>query len=53
MNEKVLKSLIDIQFAIVEIESFFIGREKRFEDYSGDIILKRAIERDLEILEKQ
>jgi len=50
MNEKVLKSLFDIQFAIEEIDSFFIDREKRFEIYSKDIILKRAIERNLEII---
>ena len=50
MNEKVLKSLFDIKFAIEEIDSFFIGREKRFEEYSNDILLKRAIERDLEII---
>lgn len=50
MNEKVLKCLYDIKFAIEEINSFFIGREKRFEEYSIDIILKRAIERDLEII---
>lgn len=50
MNEKVLKSLYDIQFAIEEIDSFFVGREKRFELYSNDILLKRAIERDLEII---
>lgn len=50
MNEKVLKSLYDIKFAIDEIESFFVGREKRFEQYSTDILLKRAIERDLEII---
>lgn len=28
MNEKVLKSLIDIKFSIEEINSFFIDREK-------------------------
>lgn len=50
MNEKVLKSLYDIKIAIEEIESFFVGREKRFEDYSNDILLKRGIERDLEII---
>jgi uncharacterized protein with HEPN domain len=46
----VLKSLFDIQFAIEEIDSFFIDREKRFEIYSKDIILKRAIERNLGII---
>jgi len=50
MNEKVLKCLYDIKFAILEIDSFFVGREKRFEEYSKDLILKRAIERDLEII---
>jgi len=50
MNEKALKYLYDIKLAIVEIDSFFIGREKRFDKYSQDIILKRAIERDLEII---
>lgn len=50
MNEKVLKCLYDIKFAIEEVESFFVGREKRFEQYSTDVLLKRAIERDLEII---
>jgi uncharacterized protein with HEPN domain len=50
MNEKVLKCLYDIKFAIEEIDSFFVGRERRFEEYSTDIILKRAIERDLKII---
>lgn len=50
MNEKVLKCLYDIKFAIDEIDSYFLEREKRFENYSNDIILKRAIERDLEII---
>jgi len=50
MNEKVLKCLYDIRFAIEEIDSFFVGRERRFEEYSTDIILKRAIERDMEII---
>jgi uncharacterized protein with HEPN domain len=50
MNERVLKSLFDIKSAIEEIDSFFVGRERRFEDYSNDILLKRAVERDLEII---
>lgn len=50
MNEKVLKCLYDIKFAIEEIDSFFVGRQKRFEDYSMDVLLKRGIERDLEII---
>jgi len=50
MNEKVLKCLYDVKFAMDEIDSYFLHRQKRFEDYSKDIILKRAIERDLEII---
>ena len=50
MNEKLLKYLYDIKIAIDEIDSYFIGREKRFDYYSKDILLKRAIERDLEII---
>ncbi len=50
MNEKVLKCLYDIKFAIDEIDSYFLNREKRFDDYTKDTILKRAIERDLEII---
>jgi uncharacterized protein with HEPN domain len=50
MNEKVLKCLYDIKFSIAEIDSFFAGRVKRFDEYSTDIILKRAVERNLEII---
>jgi uncharacterized protein with HEPN domain len=50
MNEKVLKYLYDIKLAIDEIELFFLERDKRFSEYSKDIILKRAIERNLEII---
>ena len=53
MTERVLKSLYDIKMAIDEIEQFFNGREKRFEEYKKDLILKRAIERNLEIIERQ
>jgi uncharacterized protein with HEPN domain len=50
MNEKVLKCLYDIKLAIDEIDSFFTTRNKRFDEYSSDILLKRAIERNLEII---
>ncbi len=50
MNEKVLKCLFDIKQAADEIDSFFTTRSKRFDDYSADILLKRAIERNLEII---
>ncbi|HOT15083.1 MAG TPA: DUF86 domain-containing protein [Bacteroidales bacterium] len=50
MNEKVLKSLYDIKLAIEEIDTFFSTRDKRFDDYTNDLLLKRAIERNLEII---
>ena len=50
MNEKTLKYLFDIKLAIDEIDSFFENREKRYDQYSKDILLKRAIERNLEII---
>jgi uncharacterized protein with HEPN domain len=50
MNEKVLKYLYDIKLALDEIDSFFAGRKKYFADYASDMLLKRAIERNLEII---
>lgn len=50
MNEKVLKCLYDIKFAIEEIDSYFVQVNKTFETYKSNILLKRAIERDLEII---
>lgn len=50
MNEKVLKCLYDILFAIDEIESFFAKEGKHFQQYQNNIILKRAVERNLEII---
>jgi uncharacterized protein with HEPN domain len=50
MNEKVLKCLYDIKFAIEEIDSYFVQENKTFETYKSNILLKRAIERDLEII---
>jgi uncharacterized protein with HEPN domain len=50
MNEKVLKCLYDIKFAIEEIDSYFDQDNKSFENYQTNILLKRAVERDLEII---
>ncbi|MDP1622883.1 MAG: DUF86 domain-containing protein [Bacteroidales bacterium] len=50
MDEKVLKWLYDIQEAIKEIDSFFVKQPKDFNEYKSNILLKRAIERDLEIV---
>ncbi len=50
MNEKVLKCLYDIKFAIEEIDSYFDQNSQSFENYQTNILLKRAVERDLEII---
>lgn len=38
------------KLAIDEIDSFFIDRPKSFEEYKDNPLLKRAIERNLEII---
>jgi uncharacterized protein with HEPN domain len=50
MNEKVLKCLYDIKLAIDEVDTYFVNRNKTFPEYKRDIILRRAIERNLEII---
>lgn len=50
MDEQILKSLYDIKIAINEIDTFFVSKQKRFDEYASNILLKRAIERDLEII---
>jgi uncharacterized protein with HEPN domain len=50
MNEKVLKYLYDIKIAIREIDSFFETGPRNFDNYRQNSLLKRAIERNLEII---
>jgi len=50
MDERIGKWLFDIQTAINEIYSFLEGKELKFEVYQKDRMLKRAIERELEII---
>lgn len=50
MNERQLKYLYDIKLAIDETEMFFNNKPKLFQDYKQNILLKRAIERNLEII---
>ncbi len=50
MDEKILKWLFDIKDAIIEIEGFFDEFPMDFNLYKSNTILKRAIERDLEII---
>jgi len=42
--------LYDIQKAIGEIEFFFEGFPKTIEEYKSNILLKRAVEREFEII---
>lgn len=50
MDEEIKAWLFDILQCIEEIEGYFDGQPKRFDDYSKDTKLKRAVERDLEII---
>lgn len=50
MNEKRLKCLYDIKMGIEEIDFFFLNRAKRFDEYAKDILFKRGIEKELEII---
>ena len=50
MDEKILKWLYDIKSAIDEIDEYFSDYPRDFKQYSSNLILKRAVERDLEII---
>jgi uncharacterized protein with HEPN domain len=50
MNERQLKYLYDIKLAIEETNLFFENKPKLFQEYKSNIVLKRAIERNLEII---
>lgn len=50
MEERVLKWLYDIQNSISEIETYFDSFPKDFNSYKANTLLKRAIERNLEII---
>jgi uncharacterized protein with HEPN domain len=50
MTEKQLKFLYDIKLSIDDIESYFETETRTFENYKKNSLLKRAIERNLEII---
>ena len=50
MVERILKCLYDIQGAIIEIDGYFSEHPKDFSYYQSNVLLKRAIERDLQII---
>ena len=50
MDNNIKAWLYDILNAIIEIESFFNGRPKKFIQYKNDLRTKRAVERNIEII---
>lgn len=50
MEERVMKYLIDNDNSIAEIEGYFLNIPKEFNSYRQNTMLKRAVERNLEII---
>jgi uncharacterized protein with HEPN domain len=50
MDERILKWLFDIKMSIDEINEFFQNEEEDFFNYRNNIMRKRAVERNLEII---
>ncbi|CAG5081487.1 HepT-like ribonuclease domain-containing protein [Parvicella tangerina] len=50
MDERIQKWLYDIKVAIDEVDSFFEGESMIFENYQKNKMLKRAVEREFEII---
>lgn len=50
MDEKAQKYLYDVLNAVDEINSYFEGHPKLFEVFNLDLMLRRAVERNIEIM---
>lgn len=50
MDNKILKWLYDVKVAIDEIDSYFINEKMDFFEYRKNVMRKRAVERNLEII---
>ena len=50
MDDRILKWVFDIKIAIYEIDSYFENQEKNLLNYRENLMLKRAVERNLEII---
>jgi len=50
MDNSIKKHLYDIATAIEEIDSFFGGRPKVFHEFCNNLCLRRAVERNIEII---
>lgn len=50
MEDRIKKYLLDVLTSIEEVESFFDNKPKLFDDFYSDLLLRRAIERNIEII---
>lgn len=50
MDRKILKWLYDVKVSIDEINSYFIDEKMDFFEYRKNLMRKRAVERNLEII---
>lgn len=50
MDKKILKWLYDVKVSIDEINSYFIEEKMDFFEYRKNLMRKRAVERNLEII---
>ena len=50
MDDRIKKYLQDILTALEEVESFFDNKPKLFDEFFSDLLLRRAIERNIEII---
>ncbi len=50
MERTISKTLEDIRNSILEVDSFFETRPKRYEVYLSDLCLRRAVERNITII---
>ncbi|MFV8270821.1 DUF86 domain-containing protein [Flavobacterium sp. GT2N3] len=50
MDKKILKWLYDVKVSIDEINSYYIDEKMDFFEYRKNIMRKRAVERNLEII---
>lgn len=50
MDEALLKYLYDVLGAVTETLSYFDNRPKLFDEFDSNIMLRRAVERNIEIM---
>ncbi len=50
MDDNIKKSLEDILYAIDEIELFFVSIPKQYDEFLNNTLLRRAVERNIEVI---